>query len=167
VNPDNGDGGAVLNQPGLRWHPHHGVLQVQQKPCVFHQHVVQARENNYLTEASGHIHNWVVNVSGMYSHNLTWIGCGSCFNVIFTLKKNPNFFLNSFPVEPFSYSHAVGYFNACILWNNSALTNLWSGIPRPTRTQASGCSFCLCNFFSPTIQCNCSACDVPPDAGLQ
>jgi hypothetical protein len=27
--------------------------------------------------------------------------------------------------------------------------------------------FCYCNFFYLTIQCNCSACNVPPDAGLQ
>jgi hypothetical protein len=26
---------------------------------------------------------------------------------------------------------------------------------------------CYCNFFYPTIQCNCSAYNVPPDAGLQ
>jgi hypothetical protein len=26
---------------------------------------------------------------------------------------------------------------------------------------------CYCNFFNSTIQCNCSACNVPPDAGLQ
>jgi hypothetical protein len=44
-------------------------------------------------------------------------------------------------------------------------------ILRPTRTQASGCentfAFATAIFFYQTIQCNCSACNVPPDTGLQ
>jgi hypothetical protein len=42
--------------------------------------------------------------------------------------------------------------------------------PHPTRTQAWRCgnNFTFATvFFYPTIQCNCSACNVPPDAGLQ
>jgi hypothetical protein len=74
------------------------------------------------------------------------------------------------------------------------MNTLRCGIPLPTRTQATRCGntfafvcfdfrvrlgtdsltspevstdYLLLQFFYPAIQCNCSACNVPPDAGLQ
>jgi hypothetical protein len=60
------------------------------------------------------------------------------------------------------------------LWNNEAVvhySDLWHAVfyvlRRPRPQDAGTPLLTLLHFFYPTIQCNCSACNVPPDAWLQ
>jgi hypothetical protein len=41
------------------------------------------------------------------------------------------------------------------------------GQHRQSNLKSVSTDYLLLQFFYPTIQCNCSACSVPPDAGLQ